>query len=232
MTTTDRIQQKIQDGTVCLSHHQDYLTAVHEVGHVVGYWAISHKIVAKRQRYWEREMRERPGTIIPRRLPDLPPKFQVVLRTTDEAEAGPYHRRSGSKIDCQGIVDMEEMEPFTRLELSAGEHVKFHAVSLLTGPIAETYAASLDKHHSDDWLFAQANFEREYAGAWEIVCRQYGSKRIGEGQMEKLTTEARDLVFNHWAAIEALAVRLVEKRVIESDEAITIIEAAERKFQP
>ena len=110
--------------------------------------------------------------------------------------------------------------------------MKFHAVSLLTGPLAETYAASLDKHHSDDWLFAQANFEREYAGAWEIVCRLYGSKRIGEGQMEKLTTEARDLVFNYWAAIEALAVKLVEKRVIKSEEAIAIIEAAERKFQP
>jgi len=229
MTATERIQQKIKDGTLCLSHDQDHLTAVHEAGHVVSYWAISRKIIRKRQRYWERLMRERPGNIIPRRLPDLPPKFRVVLRTADEAKAGPYHHSSGSKCYCHGIVDMEEMDLDTRLQLSAGEHVKFNSVTCLTGPIAEIYAASFDKYHRDDRLSAQADYEQEYVRAWELVCRLYGSKRIGRGQLEKLTTEAHDLVFNHWAAIEALAVKLVEKRVIKSDEAIAIIEEASTK---
>jgi len=225
-TATDRIQQKIEDGTQCLSPSQDYLTAVHEAGHVVGYWAISRKILAKLQRSRERFQRTGLGRII-RRLPDLPPKFKVVLRTPDEVEAGPYHRRDGSKIDCCGIVDMDELDLDARLELSAGERVKFHVVGLLAGSVAETYAASLDTHHSDDWLLAQANQEREWAGAWEIVRRQYGGKHIGEDRMYKLADEARDLLDNHWAAIEALAVKLVERRVIKSEEAIAIIEAGD-----
>jgi len=120
MTTTDRIQQKIKDGTVCLSHHQDYLTAVHEVGHVVGYWAVSRKIVAKHQRSWEQFQCKGVGRII--RPVDLPPKFQVVLLTIEEAEAGPYHCRDGREIDCQGIVDMEE-RTFTRGLNSVRENV-------------------------------------------------------------------------------------------------------------
>jgi len=237
-TATDRIKQKIKDSMepilewlAKINQNQDYLTAVHEAGHVVGYWAISHKIRTKRRRYWE--LQRRAGASSPPRnfryLPDLPPKFQVVLRTPEEAEAGPYHCRSGHVFDCQGVVDIEEMDLHTRFELTAGEQVKFYAISFLTGPIAEIYAASFDKHRPLDWLFARENYQKEYAEAWEIVRHQYGGKRIGEGQMETLTTEAHDLVFNHWAAIEALAVKLVEKRAIESDEAIAIIEEASTK---
>lgn len=219
----DRLWQKIRDAAPrFISPHQDYLAAIHEAGHVVGYWAIGHKIRAKHQRYWERQMRENPGKVIPRPLPVLPSKFQVVLRTLEEIEAGPYHDRSGRKTDCHGIVEMEE-----RLELSAGERVKFYAVGLLTGPIAEIYEASFDKYHQDYRGFAQGNYHREYIEAWKIVFHQYGAKITGKGQMEKLTTEAHDLVGNHWAAIEALAAKLVEKQVIEGEEAIAIIEAAE-----
>ncbi len=77
-------------------------------------------------------------------------------------------------------------------------------------------------------MLAGANYHREYIRAWKIVRHQYGGKRIGKARMEKLADEAEDLVANHWAVIEALAVKLVEKRVIESDEAIAIIEATEK----
>jgi len=227
MTVLDTLQQKIKEGTVCLSHNQTYLTAVHEAGHAVSYWAISDKIVKKKQRYWQRYIRKSVGKVIPPPLPDLPPKFRVVLRSQDEVEAGPYHHHSG-EIDCDGIVDMEDMELHTKLvELTPGERVKFYAVSLMTGPIAEMYAVSFLEDLQDDWLVAAGNYERETQNAWEIVRRQYSGKRIGKGQMEKLTGEAHDLVGNHWTAIEALAVELVEKRVIESEEAIAIFEDAE-----
>jgi len=221
----DRLQQKIRnEAPRYISHNQEYLVAIHEAGHAVGFWAISDRIVKKKQRSWERFQRTGCGRVHP--PPDLTPKFRIVLRSQDEIEAGPYHDRSGRKIDCDGIVDMEEMDLDTRLELSAGERVKLYAVGLLTGPIAQIHEASLDKYNQDDWEDAQSSYRREYMEAWKVVFPQYGAKRIGKGQMEKLTREAHDLVGNHWTAIEALAVRLVEKRVIESEEAIAIFEAS------
>ena len=48
--------------------------------------------------------------------------------------------------------------------------------------------------------------------------------------MEKIIAETRDLVGRHWPAIEALAVKLVEKNIIQGEEAIDIIKTAEAAF--
>ncbi len=198
--------------------------AVHESGHAVASWAMQ-RALGRRNCQFER----------------------VLVRSMEEAEAGAYINGLGCRIDCLGMLEEPaRYEPVGRYVLGT---------KCPTIPAAE-YGRMIA-----GWRRAmEADVITLLAGTLaEARCRRMSRNRIllagGSGDYTLALRKARDFARNdrelnvlmtmlwgrsaavlrpppRWAAVEALADALLERRVIEGPDACAIIEHAIQGWRP
>ncbi|WP_448192454.1 hypothetical protein [Azospirillum sp. sgz301742] len=198
--------------------------AVHESGHAVASWAMQ-RALGLRGCHFER----------------------VVVRSMEEAEAGAYVTGLGCRIDCLGMVeeparylpqgrylpgttsDAASPAEYGRMLAGWRRDMEADVVELLAGTLAEARCRRISRNR-----IMMAGGSGDYALALRKARDFARNDRELNVLMTALWARAAAVLRPppRWAAVEALADALLERRVIEGADACAIIEHAVQTCRP
>jgi hypothetical protein len=173
--------------------------------------------------------------------------FRIVVRTQDEIAAGPFIDWRGQKLDVSGIVEASEryvalgtkvadmvfvqndaLPELNRENLIAGWRSAMEAdvITSLAGPVA-------DARYRYRWTLlgflvaiSRGWVHPDFETARRKISAFTGTDQEADKMFLELLERSWRLIGRNWRRVIALAAVVRERRVVESDDAIPIIEGA------